>query len=273
MSPSLSFSRAWLAAVTSTVIFLGASQYAPAQIHGAIIKANGQRVPSQGQAPIRWLPSKKQYLVTLPSGVAVPIALQQVRALDVPKPPNLEAAAQLSVRSPASAIPTLERIVKDYTMLKWDTEAARWLAEAYLRMNKPKEAVEYLERLSPETLREGSLSRAYWSALQQSGQKAKLKRVLLEAIENGPRETAAIAQVIRGDLEMEAGNIKEALVHNYLRTVLLFDDVKSIQPEALIKAMRAHEKLGEHSHAEKWKRKLLQDYPDSPYSKELKGSG
>ncbi|MDI6773992.1 MAG: tetratricopeptide repeat protein [Verrucomicrobiota bacterium] len=265
--------RAVLAGLILAPLLLGASP-ARAEVRGAVIKINGQRVPNNGLAPIRWLPSQKKYLIGMPGGVTIQIALDQVKGLDVPKPANLDAAVQYSQRTPSSAIPTLEGIVKEYTMLKWDVSAARWLAEAYLKMKKPKEAVEYLDMVAdsnPDAIRSGEICRTYWQALRQAGLIVRLKKTLLDAIESGPRDTVAMAQIARGDIEMDAGNTKDALVDGYLRTIMLFQDVKHAQPEALAKAMKAHEKLGEHSHAEKWKRKLLNDYPESSYSRNLKG--
>ena len=98
-----------------------------------------------------------------------------------------------------------------------------------------------------------------------------MKKILLEAVEKGSRQVAAEAQIMRGDIDFKKGNYRDALVDGYLRTAVMFQRVKWVRAEALYKAMQAHEKLGEHSHAEKWRKKLLAEFPNSIYSKRLRG--
>ena len=73
----------------------------------------------------------------------------------------------------------------------------------------------------------------------------------------------------RGDVLLAQGDAKSALRDGYLRTILMFQDVKDIQPEALYKAMKAHQSIGEHPYAEKWRKRLLAGYPTSEYAKQL----
>jgi len=267
--------RAQLAGLILFPLCLLAPAAQAADIRGALIKVNDQRVPDRGVATIRWMPSQKRYLVTVEGGIQIQVPLEQVRRLEIPKPANLDAAIQAAQRSPSSAIPVLKDIADVYTMLEWDVVAARWLGEAYMKMKQYKDAVDSLDKVAqanPGAVRSGELFKTYCEALRLAGMKARLKKLLLDVIENGSRETVALAQIVRADMDVESGDNKGALVDGYLRTILLFQDIRAVQPEALYKAMKAHEKLGEHSHAEKWKRKLLQDYPDSTYSRELRGA-
>jgi len=81
---------------------------------------------------------------------------------------------------------------------------------------------------------------------------------------------AAMAQIKRGDIERKKENLKEALVDGYLRTIVLFKQVKEVQPEALYKAAKCFEELGEHSYAEKMRKTLLEKYPLDPYTGKIK---
>ena len=144
---------------------------------------------------------------------------------------------------------------------------------AYLKMGQAAKAVTMAEaaiKASPQAAYSGDLARMYWDALTQAGQASKLRKILMEAVEYGSRDVAATAQVMRGNIDFDKANYRDALVDGYLRTIVLFQDVKSAQPEALFQAVKAHEKLGEHSHAEKWRKKLLSDFPDSSYSTKLR---
>ena len=270
-----SHSRSSLKTAACLVIFVVLSAGSSfAAIRGILIKTSGVRVPERGSAAIRYLPSQKQYLINV-GGVGLKIPRSQVREVRTAKPKQFDAAARAVMSgSPASAIPVLERIMTAYRMLQWDLPAAEYLVRAYLKMNQPKKAIENAEkvfRVNPSAMYSGDLAKLYWKALNDVGRRGKLRRILVEAVERGSRDVAATAQIMRGDIDFKRGNYRDALVDGYLRTVVLFRDIKKIQPEALYKAMTAHEKLGEHSHAEKWRKKLLSEFPDSSYSRRLRG--
>jgi tetratricopeptide (TPR) repeat protein len=153
-----------------------------------------------------------------------------------------------------------------------DLKAARWLAEAYLKQGKAADAVRMCEKViesNPDAV-SGELASVYWDALIGAEQFAKLKKALGDAVAKGNRQVAAVAQIKRGDLEKKQGRNKEALIDGYLRTVVLFQDVKEVQPEALFKAAKCFEELGQMSHADKMRKKLLAEFPADPYSQQLK---
>ena len=251
---------------------LCASAFAQSMVvNGTIIKKDGREMFGQ----ISWRQTSKEYVLTNPKTKnSVRISPKDVARVKVATPRGLDAAI-LMVRKGqyAQAIPELEKIRKAYTMLEWDVEAARWLASCYMGIKNPSKAVDMCEqvmRVNPQAVMSGDLARVYWEALKETGQHDKLKTILGRSAEEGSREVAAVAQIMRGDIDEANGKLREALVDGYLRTIVMFQQVKEVQPEALFKAIKCHEKLGEHSHAEKWRKKLLSQYPESSYAQQLK---
>ena len=61
-----------------------------------------------------------------------------------------------------------------------------------------------------------------------------------------------------------------ALIDGYLRTVVFFQGIKSVQPEALYKAAKCFEEKGQHSYAEKMRKELLSSYPQSEEARQLR---
>lgn len=231
----------------------------------------------QFKGMVSWLPSSKVYEVVVEGRVPIQLAPKQVADVRVQKPPTYDAAAE-AVRGGDydKGIPVLEAILKDYAMLQWDLGAARWLGEAYLKQNDPRKAASTMEPLMsrevPEQLGE-VMARIYWDALLGAGRDAALRTALREAIETGSRSVAALAQVKRGEMDEKKENFKEALIDGYLRTAVLYQDVESVQGEALFKAARCFDKMGQHSHAERMRKKLLAEYPDDPYTQQLRSGG
>lgn len=239
-----------------------------ANVDGIVFKKDGGRL----RGKIRWLPASKVYVVT--DKVALQIPLAQVLRVQVKEPPELNNAIRM-VRSGqyGAATPVLVDIMKRYTMLEHDVTAARWLADSYLQGGDAKRAIDMCRKVmkvNPRAVTAGELTGVYWRALLEDGRDAVLKRELGEAIKSGTRPIAATAQIIRGDIAMKNGEFQDALVDGYLRTVVLFQDVKTVQPEALYKAMKTFGELGQHSHAEKMKRRLLAEFPKDSYSQKAR---
>jgi len=238
--------------------------------HKAMIITKTGRVTGM----VRWMGATKAYEVR--SGNATrQVSLRDVVKVTLAKQPKQLRQAALAVQRGqyAKAIPVLKKIKDSYQMFGPDLEATRWLAEAYLKLNQTDNAIKMCEevfRENPSAMTSGDLAGVYWEALVKKGEFTKLRRILTEAVETGSREVAAVAQIRRGDIDKEKGNLKKALLDGYLRTIILFQDVKTVQPEALYKAIKAHETLNEHSYAEKWRKRLLAGYPNSAYAKKLK---
>jgi tetratricopeptide (TPR) repeat protein len=242
---------------------------AAADVPGVITKNDNTKI----QGMLRWLPASKEYVVTQ-GPASLRVAASQVQSVQVARPPELDSAAQL-VRSGqhAAAIPVLEKVLRDYSMLEHDVTAAALLAESYLKMKQPEKAVEMCDiviRVNPTAGVSGGLVEVYWEALLQAGRDATLRAQLGKAVESGSRAVAARAQIKRGDIDMKNGKFQDALVDGYLRTALLFGDVKQTVPEALYKSLQCFEQLEQHSHAEQMRKRLLAEFPDDPYTQRLK---
>lgn len=262
-----------LAPAIVLAIMLGES--ARAQVTGSILTTDDKTV--QGQ--IRWMAAAKKYVIlTTRAGSATTIELElqpsQVAKISVPQPKELAPAVQ-AVRSGsnvAAAIPVLEKIIRDYAMLQWDTVAARALAEAQMANNNPAGAVKACEVVianNPEAAYMGEMAIVYWQALLKSDRSAKLSGLLDEAIKKGGREASASALILRGDMLMDKKQPRDALKDGYLRVVVLYETVRAAQPEALFKAALAFDALQQNPNAEKMRTLLRTKYPSSDFAKKL----
>jgi len=217
------------------------------------------------------MPMSKTYAITGQNNVVMKIPLKQVADVKVTKPAGIDDGINLVQRGKySSGIKALKKIAEEYSMLQWDMVATSWLVEAYLKTKKAADAVQACEkivRLKPEAAFTGQLASNYWEALLQADREATLKKILTQVVQRGDRELAALAQIKRGDIERKGGNFKDALVDGYLRTIVLFEQVKSVQPEALYKAMKCFEELGQMSYAEKMRGRLLNNFPESRFTR------
>ncbi len=257
--------------ITFLIIILTGGETAFAlNVRGTITKMGaGEKITGE----IRWQSSAKAYSITIRDNIIVQVALREVADIKVEEPSNLRAIIKRVKTQPGSVIANLEEIVNAYAMLQWDVFAGRWLAEAYLQTKQAKKAVETCEKIMRDARPAqitSDLVNIYWDALFQCRMYDKLRSDLTKRIEEGDRETVAIAQIKRGDIDMTAGDFEKALLDGYLRTITLFRSVKSVQPEALYKAMKCFEALGQQTHAAKMRKILLAEFPENPYSNEAK---
>lgn len=240
-----------------------------ANVDAVITKHNGQSIRGQ----VTWKGSMKVYSVKNADGVVFQVPARDVRRVMPVTPPSGLKQAISNVRAgrPAAAISTLESIRKKYARMHYDVIATEWLAEAYYKNNNAPKAIDVIEGLMDSG---GSLSAKlmdlYSKSLMKKKDFEKLKRVLTSIIETGSREAAAIAQVKRADIDRERGDNTTALVDGYLRTIVLYREVEEIQPEAVYKAMLAFKDRGQHTHAEKMRKILLEQYPGSSYSQKVR---
>jgi hypothetical protein len=223
---------------------------------------------------VQWRSSAQEYMVVLLDNTQIPIPKAQVARLEIDKPAEFDKAAQMVVAKQFdAAIPLLEDIVTKYTMLQWDNPARELLAQAQLfGKNDPKKAVATLEEMLANMPKADVLPETYllyWKALLAAGQTETLKKALADVIATGTREMAAAAQIMRGNMNHAAGQDEAALL-DYLRTVILFEQVKSVQPEALFRAAEVLEKMRD-PRAEAMRKKLVQDYRDSEWAAKLSG--
>lgn len=242
---------------------------AMAQHRATLVLRSGARP----EGTVRYLPASRSFEITAGAATRTISARDVERVILASPPAQLQQALQNVNRGNyQAAIPVLSRIVEEYTMFGPDVVAGRALALAYLRTNRASDALrasEQLLRVNPDALQSGDFASVYWETLLAAGRESTLRISLREAIESGSRELAAVALVRRGDLEMQSNNHREALVDGYLRTILLFQDIGFIQPEALYKAVKAHEALNEVNFAERWRRRLLTSFATSEFAQRL----
>lgn len=247
-----------------------AAQSLASGIPGAILKKDGTRL--QG-GRIRYVSRSRSYEYTGASGAKSYVPHALVADIAVAKPKKMAYALQQVQREKYStAIPVLSVIVQDYDNLKWDIPAGANLAKCYLKTGKPSQAVTICERVirkSPEAAGDVVMAPVFWDALLKTGKTDRLAIVLGKAVAYGDRHMAAIAQIKRGDIMDAKGNTKLALVDGYLRTVLLYRDIPDAQPEALFKAIKAFQKIGRHSDADRLRQTLLAEHPSSSYTRQL----
>ncbi len=261
------------AAALALLALLASAPLANAQIDGKIQTKDKKVVTGK----IRWYVAKKVYTVTQvgQNGQTREIELtpDQVARILVPEPAKLKPAIA-AVRSgkAAAAVPVLQEIVKTYAMLEWDEKAAQYLAEAQLASGDGPGAVatcEGLIKAKPSVAYIGDVAPVYWQALLKTGKTAKLGDLITKAIAEGGREASAAALIMRGDMLMEKKETMNALKDGYLRVVILYENVKSVQPEALYKAAKAFDALNQNANAERMRTTLRTKYSQSEYARKL----
>ncbi len=182
------------------------------------------------------------------------------------RPPEFDrAVAALRAGQLEQAVPVLERIAQQHRRLGWDDEANAALGRAFLRADDPQKAASALERISEPFLnRRPDVRVAQWDAMIAAGRGAAVEPKLDEAIRGGDRALAARAQIRRGDLKMSRRQIEEAAM-DYLRTVVLFENQRDAQPEALFKAGMALRELRD-PRASRMFETLASDFADSEFA-------
>jgi tetratricopeptide (TPR) repeat protein len=198
---------------------------------------------------------------------------QYVKAV-ADKPVDFDAARQkATAKDYAGAETILKRIVVENAFLEWDNNARIVLArEVYGAKGDYANAVATLEeifRVSPEKKNDPQVGWAYRDALLGAKQYEKLSLSLDELIKTGSRTDAAKAQIMRGDIKTSQGQIEGATM-DYLRTVILFENERDVQPEALYKAAEALEK-NRDPRAKGLYAKLRDQYAASPYAAKAAG--
>jgi hypothetical protein len=186
----------------------------------------------------RYIRAKKVYRITSVRGT-FSLKKKGVEYCRPPRPKNF---------NKLSTIPELEKIMEEYEGLWWDVQAFGRIMPLYLGKGENKKAIKLFRRMDSMLEREipASVHRLYWQAMMDDGGLADLEKDLIETAKRSPsRETCAVAYLMRGDLLMAQNRPKDALVHGYLKTVLMFDDVKVYRREALEKTVKTMEDLGD----------------------------
>ena len=235
------------------------------QVAGTIVNTGG----NEFKGTLRWKAREKAYAVTADNReLEVPLA--SVQEIRVAKPKALDDAEKMMRdNNAAGAIPVLKKITNDYLMLTWDKPATRLLAEALLKTGEQDEAIRVCEaviRSDPDAAFLGEFAPLYWQALLKTGGRnaSKAEELVTKAIKSGDRTASAFALNMRGDLILAAGdtadNAKKALKDGYLRVLTLYTGERGARAEALYKAAKCFEKLGQPPRADSLRSELKKDF-------------
>lgn len=239
------------------------------QIQGTIINTDGKPFPGL----LKWKSQAKAYTVSA-NNMDMEIPVASVADIQIAKPKDLDnAEKQIAAGNSVVAIPLLEKVTKDYLMLKWDKPAIRLLAEANLKAGETDKALKTCETIiaaDPPAAYLGEVAPIYWQVLLKLNRTAKVEEFVLKAIKSGDRMASAFALIMRGDLVLATGdtpdNANKALRDGYLRVVLLYKSEKEALPEALYKAGKCFEKAGQSARAEQMRSELKKEFSTSPWA-------
>ncbi len=262
--------------VVMLVAAMGAWAAPAPAITGAIRTANGVQ-----KGAIKWSNKNKAYSIAQKKGgtvLDVVIKADDVEELMIDKPQGWDnAVGQVQRGAGAGAIKYFERIAKEYAHLQWDLGASRYLAEAYLSANNAEKALEVCKPIveaDPKAAWKGELAPSYWKSLLLLNKKSTLEAALAKAANSGDRFASGSALIMRGDLILANGgesaeNFKLALTDGYLRVVLLYTDkpvCDEVRPEALYKAAKCFEKMGQAARADMMRSTLKKEHGTSPWA-------
>lgn len=243
-----------------------------AAVQGIITMPNG----SKREGDIKWIVRDKAYgIVEKGRPIEMQLKPDEIADLQIPRPRELDAAIE-SIRqgNAAAAVPSLEKIAADYLMLQWDKPATRYLAEAHVQAGNADKAIAVCEKViaaNPEAAYLGEMAPAYWQALIKRERLSKVEELLSKAIKTGDRLASANALIARGDLVQASGDTadiaKKALRDGYLRVITLYKSERAAQPEALFKAAKCFEKLGQAQRADQLRTTLKGEFGSSEWAK------
>jgi len=253
---------AWAAILAAAVLPAGADQ---------LIMKDGRVMDAKS---VRYRPSTQEYIV-MTDASTVPIKAALVDRAVVPKPAALDGlAAAVQAGKHDSALEPLKAMIIEMQGLEWDFVARDLLGQALMGKKDFRGAVaaykEILEGL-PAARVPLAWRRHYWEALKGAERYTELKTDLDKTIAEASRETAALAQLMRGDMYLAQGQRNEAL-YDYLRTHILYEKVTELQPEALFKAITVLVSLNEPQKAAELKKILIEEHGNSPFARKLAGN-
>lgn len=211
-------------------------------------------------------------ILTTPQGQMTFMKGQYARAV-ADKPADFDRARQLiAQKNYDEAIKLLDPIIQNFRFLEWDNNARLVKAQALSAKGDAQGAVTTYEQIfaaNPEMRKDGKVVWPYNEALVAAKQFDKLGPVLDEMISKGSRPDAAKAQIVRGDIRMAQANV-EAAVLDYLRSAILFENVRETLPEALFKAAEGLEKLRD-PRAKELYRRVASEFSGTPWAQRAAG--
>ncbi len=222
---------------------------------------------------IKWFPSRQEYQVDGADGTMVSVPADDVESMEIARPAEFDKAAKACAAKQFDvAIPILEELITRYARLQWDGRASELLANAYMGKGDFKKAAQVMGGIMEGTARNlipDEQFGLYWAALGGAQMNAVLKQSLTAAIGGESHSLVALALVKRGDMNKGDGKRDDALL-DYLRAILMFNDVVSVQPEALYKAVQLLDEMRD-PRADDLRKRLMANYPDSSYARKLGG--
>jgi len=189
----------------------------------------------------------------------------------VDDPPEYDKAAKfIKAMQYDEAIRLLKSIIKEYRGLGWDYRASMLLPSAYYGKKDYANTVascEALFKMSSQNKKDDDIALAYLDSLMQMGNIEKLKPAIDDFIPIAGRKTAAVAQLMRGNMAFNSGDYEKAVL-DFMRTADFFRDVPDTLPEAIFKTAQCLEKLGDPRAAEYYNR-LRKDFPASVWTAKI----
>jgi tetratricopeptide (TPR) repeat protein len=144
------------------------------------------------------------------------------------------------------------------------------IGEAYQRAGKTAKALEVLGKLVQTAPSSGIAVEAQYlmgQIYEAQGDREHAFAAYQAAADANSGEAAARAQFRLAELHEQEGEWDQA-ARSFMRVAILFLHPE-LSPEALLRASRAYEKMGNVEQAQRAREELLKDFPDSPQAKSL----
>lgn len=250
-----------------------AAAWALAALAGGVLSASAAYVTRldgtrQDGIDIRITPDGNVLLTTAP-GQQTTFAPGQYQQAVADKPAEYDQAVQLyGNRKYDEVIALLGPVTSRLRGLFWDAYAGALSIQAQIAKGDATGAVVAADRLAaanPALATNPVTQDALWQALIAAKQFDRLEGLLAKELGGDVRSAAARAQLARGDLRQAQNRFEEAVM-DYLRTALLYNDVKDeseIQAEALFKAAATLQRIKDARSAQHCLKQLLERYPTS----------
>ncbi len=209
-------------------------------------------------------------LLTTADGQRLNFPADQVVRAEGAKPREYDEAQRLfDEGSYDEAIRQFSAIARRMRGLTWDIRALRQVAQAYMVKEEWDNAVETFDQIfteNPEMRQQEQLLWPYVDALEEmDGQETKIRELLTDVISKAQPTVAARAQLRRGDISARQGLYRDAVL-DYLRTVVFYERVQELMPEAIYKTAIALSEMRD-PRAQEWFSKLEEQYPQHEYAR------
>ena len=210
---------------------------------------------------------------TAQNGATKIIVPTNVDKMDIKKPSDMTSAEALfNAGNYAAAAQKFQLVIDKYRNLQWDVSATALKAKCHIQLGQGDEATKAYDILLAQnpTARDNPVVRGgRWEALIAAGRGSIILNEIEKAITTGTRREAAVAQMRRGDINMNKKLYEDAVL-DYLRTVYYFQTTdQEVLAEATFKAAEAL-KANKDSRAEKLYKKVAEEFPSSVWAGRVK---